>query len=251
MAQFLKSITVGSGVIVGGQFAAIEAADLPSLSPSPAGSYTYTSITVDVHGRVTAAASGTVVSSFNGRTGAVTLTSGDVTTALGFTPEPAITTLGVGRGGTGSNLSATGPGFVYQANTGDPFTVSTTVAELITFSAGANFDDRILVATIFDPTATNSISMTDVSISLLAPTGTMVLDGTGIGFFGATPVAQQSSGADLTNNVASGGTDDVIANFTSLTIYATDAAAIRNDIYQLARKLKQVNDALRLYGLLN
>jgi len=30
-----------------------------------------------------------------------------------------------------------------------------------------------------------------------------------------------------------------------LTVYANDAAAIRNDIYQLARKLKQVNDALR------
>lgn len=50
--------------------------------------------------------------------------------------------------------------------------------------------------------------------------------------------------------MTSGGTDDTIANFTDLTTYANDAAAIRNDIYQLARKLKQVNDALRTYGLL-
>lgn len=71
-----------------------------------------------------------------------------------------------------------------------------------------------------------------------------------IGFLGANAAARQTSGADLTNNVTSGGTDDTIADFTDLTVYATDAATIRNDIYQLARKLKQVNDALRLYGLL-
>jgi hypothetical protein len=71
-----------------------------------------------------------------------------------------------------------------------------------------------------------------------------------IGFFGASAQSQQASGADLTNNVTSGGSSDVIADFTSLTVYATDAATIRNDIYQLARKLKMVNDALRKYGLL-
>lgn len=71
-----------------------------------------------------------------------------------------------------------------------------------------------------------------------------------VGFMGASPVTRQTSGADLTNNVTAGGSDDTIADFTSLTVYATDAAAIRNDIYQLARKLKQVNDALRDFGLL-
>lgn len=71
-----------------------------------------------------------------------------------------------------------------------------------------------------------------------------------IGFLGTAAVVKQTSGADLTNNVTSGGSNDVIADFTSLSVYATDAATIRNDIYQLARKLKQVNDALRLYGLL-
>lgn len=75
--------------------------------------------------------------------------------------------------------------------------------------------------------------------------------GTKLSFFTvATPIVQQASGADLTNNVTGGGTNDTIADFSNLITYATDAATIRNDIYQLARKLKQVNDALRAYGLL-
>jgi hypothetical protein len=69
-----------------------------------------------------------------------------------------------------------------------------------------------------------------------------------IGYFGSAPVAQQVSGADLTNNVTAGGTNDTIDDWTSLTVYATDGAAIRNAIYQLSRKLKQINDGLRLYG---
>ena len=72
-----------------------------------------------------------------------------------------------------------------------------------------------------------------------------------IGFLGTAPVSQQTSAANLTNNVTAGGTNDTIANFTDLSTYANDAAAIRNDIYQLSRKLKQVNDALRLFGLLS
>ena len=70
-----------------------------------------------------------------------------------------------------------------------------------------------------------------------------------IGFFGGSAVVKQTSGANLTNNVTAGGTDDTIANYTDLVTYANDAAAIRNDVYQLARKLKQINDGLRTYGL--
>ena len=77
-----------------------------------------------------------------------------------------------------------------------------------------------------------------------------MLDNGSFGFFGVSPASQQVSGANLTNNVTSGGTDDQIDDWTNLAVYATDAAAIRNAIYQLSRKLKQVNDALRLYGQL-
>jgi hypothetical protein len=74
--------------------------------------------------------------------------------------------------------------------------------------------------------------------------------GTKLGFFpSSTPEVKQTSGANLTNNVTAGGTTDQIDDFAA-SLYATDAATIRNDIYQLARKLKQVNDALRAYGLL-
>lgn len=79
--------------------------------------------------------------------------------------------------------------------------------------------------------------------------GTFKVSGN-ISFFGVAMASQQASGANLTNNVTVGGSNDVIADFASLAVYATDAATIRNNIYQLARKLKQVNDALRLYGLL-
>jgi hypothetical protein len=71
-----------------------------------------------------------------------------------------------------------------------------------------------------------------------------------LGFFGVNAAARQASAA-LTNNVTAGGSNDVIANFTDLATYANDAATIRNDIYQLARKVKEVSDALRLYGLLS
>lgn len=71
-----------------------------------------------------------------------------------------------------------------------------------------------------------------------------------VGFYGVTPVAQATGGENITNSVTSGGTSGTIANFTDLTIYANDAAAIRNDIFQLARALKQDHDQLRALGFL-
>lgn len=41
----------------------------------------------------------------------------------------------------------------------------------------------------------------------------------------------------LTNNITSGGTTNQLDNWTSLATYATDAAAIRNAIYQLGQKI--------------
>lgn len=69
-----------------------------------------------------------------------------------------------------------------------------------------------------------------------------------IGFFGATPAAQQTVGA-LTNNVTSGGTDGTLDNWTDLTLYMNDAAAIRNAIYQLGRTVAQLTTTVRALGL--
>ena len=65
---------------------------------------------------------------------------------------------------------------------------------------------------------------------MAAPANTKIGTGTTqkLGFYNATPVVQPTRGATLTNNVTSGGTDDTIANFTDLTLYANDAATTQS-----------------------
>lgn len=67
----------------------------------------------------------------------------------------------------------------------------------------------------------------------------------GTGWKGVTLTTPLSVGATLTNNVTAGGTTDVIDNWTSLTVYTTDAAAIRNAVYQLALKVRKLELALK------
>ena len=84
--------------------------------------------------------------------------------------------------------------------------------------------------------------------SILTAAGAWKFTGSTLGFFSVTPVAQQTVDA-ITNSVTSGGTTGTIANYTDLTVYANDAAAIRNDLYQLARAVAQHATALRNLGL--
>lgn len=93
-----------------------------------------------------------------------------------------------------------------------------------------------------------------------APTRRFILDSAGlcnvssfkvdgnVGFFATTPVAQQTAAA-LTNNMTVGGTNEQVDTWTNLVTYATDAAAIRNAVYQLTRKLAQITTGLRNFGL--
>lgn len=133
-----------------------------------------------------------------------------------------------------------------------------------TYNLGAtNFQFVNVFGTTFKNNNNNSIvSMTGTSGgSLQASSGSFwnityggvnrfIADSTGIGFLNqSSGVTVQTSGANVANNVTAGGTTDTIADFTSLAVYATDAATIRNDIYQLARKVKQINDGLRTFGL--
>lgn len=69
-----------------------------------------------------------------------------------------------------------------------------------------------------------------------------------LGLYGVTAVVQPTTAA-LTNNVTSGGSANVLADFISLTTYATDAAVIRNDIYQLGEKVKQLEVELFNLGV--
>jgi hypothetical protein len=70
-----------------------------------------------------------------------------------------------------------------------------------------------------------------------------------LGFFGSVGATVVTQGA-ITNSVTVGGTTGTIADYSDLTVYANDAAAIRNDIYQLSLALANVVGALRSYGLL-
>lgn len=141
---------------------------------------------------------------------------------------------------SGSPVAGFGSIFAFQADT-------TTTAQ----QNQAQLDAQWVVATHASRTARLSIYVND---NAGAPE-VLRLEANGsaagmIGVLGAAAVVRQTSGANLTNNVTAGGVDDQIKNYTGLTTYSTDAADIRNNIYQLARKLKQVNDAMRLYGWL-
>ena len=99
----------------------------------------------------------------------------------------------------------------------------------------------------------DSLANVDLNIKPIG-TGAVNIGGfatEGLSFFGADSVVQQVDGADLINNVTAGGTNDTIADYTNLVTYSMDAATIRNDIHQLARKVKIIGDALRDYGLLS
>lgn len=96
--------------------------------------------------------------------------------------------------------------------------------------------------TLTSTSTTTLASGAGVAAKLGNSTGTL-------GFFGAAGATKVTQGA-ITNSVTAGGSTGTIANYTDLTVYANDSAAIRNDIYQLSLALANVVGALRSYGLL-
>lgn len=195
----------------------------------------------------------------NGGTGAITLAAANIAVTSGKLSQFASTTsaelLGV-------ISNATGTGALVFAST--PTLVTPVLGAATCTSIQFNIIGSLSVGTITKRTSEGlaivAVTGAALDFNLLAanlnsiiavPTGTDYLQFySRIGFFNATPAAQQTSAANLTNSVTSGGTDNTITDFSDLTTYSNSAAAIRNDIYQLARKLKQVNDSLRTYGLL-
>lgn len=100
----------------------------------------------------------------------------------------------------------------------------------------------VTATTLGSTGASNIASGAGVAAQLGNTTGTL-------GFYGSVGATRVIQGA-ITNSVTAGGSTGTIANYTDLTVYANDAAAIRNDIYQLSLALANVVGALRSYGLL-
>jgi len=109
-------------------------------------------------------------------------------------------------------------------------------------SIGATTPGSGAFTTLASTGASNIASGAGVAAQLGNSTGTL-------GFFGSAGATKVTQGA-ITNSVTAGGVAGTIANYTDLSTYANDAAAIRNDIYQLALALSNVVSALRSYGLL-
>lgn len=110
---------------------------------------------------------------------------------------------------------------------------------------------RLLDDAAFLLDTTNGFTITDKNIVLGTTTGTKIGTATSqkLSFFNATPVVQQSVNTILVNNVTSGGTLSTIANYTDLTIYANDSAAIRNNFFRLSEKVLKIETAVRTLGL--
>ncbi len=169
------------------------------------------------------------------------------TNPLGHTGYPP------GNTGTPSTKpSAVRAATAAEATAGTLNNVYLSPATASSIGAGANFAS---------PGAIGSTTPNSGAFTTLTSTGvTTLASGAGVaaklgnstgtlGFFGATGATRVTQGA-ITNSVTAGGVTGTIANYTDLTVYANDSAAIRNDIYQLSLALANVVGALRSYGLL-
>lgn len=133
--------------------------DLATTTVTP-GTYTSATIVVDAYGRITSAtngSTGTGVSSFNTRTGNITLTSGDVTAALGFTPSSTngtVTSVAItsanGVSGTVAT-STTTPAITLELGAITPTSVAATGnvtgANISGSSSGINTGDQTITLT--------------------------------------------------------------------------------------------------------
>jgi len=89
------------------------------------------------------------------------------------------------------------------------------------------------------------------STTINAGTGGITIGAVGakIGFFGVTTAVKQTT-SNMTNSITAGGTSNTLTNYTNLSTYSSDAAAIRGNFYRIGLKLNEIIDALQAYGLM-
>lgn len=97
-------------------------------------------------------------------------------------------------------------------------------------------------------TGTAVVTSTLTAQGTLTMSGALDHNGTTVGFYGTAPVAQQTV-AQMTNNVASGGTANTIGGWTVPQAFGTVEQTILDNYYQLGEKVKQLETAVRTLGL--
>lgn len=175
------------------------------------------------------------------------LSAGAQVTALDLRPTQLLAPSGV----------AGAPGLSFQANTAsglfwDNSNTRTLMAingTAVTYTDSTGLilapgNSRIAFSNALDCTMTRDGS----GRLVLDSSNGIILGNHNTAFFGATPVAKQTVGANV-NNVAASGTSGQFDDFTNGTVYATDYAALHATVYQLTRSVAQLTVAVRAYAL--